>query len=231
MTLPSFATLEDVPEPFRPFAKEADGKFSLDLVPGADVVGLKKKNAQLKEEALALQSKYSGINLDEIETLKATAAKGAELDSRLKLAMENEAKEKQRADTLARRLLDQAKKVEVTQALAAAGANTALLTPVVMQMVDVVEEGDATHVVVRQSDGSVRYRDGAGNRFTVADLLAELKTKDEYKPAFSVAVGSGGGATPSAGAPGVRVIPASDRAAVMQAVQSGDLRAGKVRIA
>jgi hypothetical protein len=232
MPIPTYDALDAVPEPFREFAREKDGKFTLDLVPGAEVVGLKRKVEELHAARKELADRYKDINVDEYQALKAAGGKAAELDARLKVAAEAEAAAKSKAEQLATRLRRKAVQTEVTRALAAAGANVDLLAPVVERLVDVEEAGDDYHVVVRGADGQLRYKDGAGNRFTVDDLLAELKTKDAYKPAFNVAAPSGGGAAPNAGgtAGGVRVINGSDKAAVMKAIQSGDLAAGKVKI-
>jgi hypothetical protein len=234
MTLPVFDSLESVPEPFRPFYKEqADGKVAADFVPGGDVVGLKKKNADLLANVAAMRAQYADVDVTEYQNLKANAGKGADLDARLKVSAENEKKALERADKLAQRMRDQAKRAEITAALSDAGVSVALLGPVVSSMVDVEENGDDLHVVVRDpASGQVRFKDSAGNRLTVKDLLSELREKSEYAPAFPQKVGSGGGAPVNSGNPaaGVRTISASDRAAVAKAVQSGDIRAGKVKI-
>lgn len=231
-SLPTFDSLESVPEPFRPFYREADGKLVPDLVPGADVVGLKRKVEELHAARKELTERFKDVDLDEYQALKAAGGKAAELDARLKVAAEAEAAAKSKAEQLAARLRRKAIQTEVTRALAAAGGSVDLLAPVVERMVDVEEAGDDFHVIVRGPDGSVRFKDGAGNRFTVDDLLSELKTKDAYKPAFMTTPPSGGGATPASGsAPaGVRLIKSSDKDAVMKAIQSGEVRAGKVKI-
>lgn len=232
-SLPTFDALDQVPEPFQPFAREGEGgKIVLDLVPGADVVGLKRKVEELHAARKELAERYKDVDLQEYQTLKAAGGKAQELDARLKVASEAEAAAKAKADQLAARLRRKAIQTEVTRALAASGGIVELLAPVVERMVDAEESGDDFHVIVRDGAGNVRFKDGAGNRFTVDDLVTELKTRDEFKPAFRVAPPSGGGAMATAtGAPsGVRLIKASDRDAVMKAIQAGELKAGKVKI-
>lgn len=197
MPLPTFQTVDDVPEAFREFAREVDGKVTLDLVPGAEVVGLRRKVDELHESRKSLIAKYDGINVDEYKALKESGGQVKDLDNRLKIAAENEKKAADRAAALEARLREKAKQTAITAALAEKGGEVALLEPVVSRMVDVIEEGDDIHVVVRNPDGSVRFKDGAGNRFGVADLLDSMMKDDRYKRAFNVAVGSGGGAVTS----------------------------------
>lgn len=233
MSLPTFDSLDAVPEPFRPFYTVKDGKAVADLVLGADVVGLKQKNAELLASLKETKEKFAGVDPDEFKALKAAGGKVQDLDSRLKVAAEAEAKAVARANALADKLRTQAKRSEVTRALADARGITALLEPVVMQMVDVEEAGDDYHVVVRNADGTIRYKDGAGNRFTVADLVADLKKRDEFKPAFLTDAPAGGGAPPNAGSggggrAGVRTILSTDKTEITRSVD--DIRAGKAKV-
>ncbi len=230
MKIPTFDSIDAVPEPFRPFAREADGKVVLDLVPGADVVGLKKRNAELLTEVKTLTTKFDGVDPEEYKQLKETGGKLAQdLDARLKVAAETEASLKSKAEQLETRLKLNAKRAEITRALAATGGSVALLEPVVMQLVDVEEANGDYHVVVRNADGTLRYKDGQGNRFGVTDLLQELKSRDEYKPAFSVTPPSGGGATAhGAGSGGMKAVSIRDERAMAEHLE--DIAKGKVKL-
>lgn len=230
MTLPVFDSLDQVPEPFRPFAREADGKVALDLVPGAEVAGLRRKRDELLAELKATRDRYDGVDPDDYRTIK--AGKSKDVDARLDAAAREKAELQAQLEALKVARRTDAKKAEIARALAEAGATVELLEPIVERMTDVEEVDGRMHVVVRDAQGAIRYRDGAGNRFGLSDLLAEMKGKDAYKPAFNVSVGSGGGSVPSSGgAAGVRVIDPSDKQAVMKAVQAGDFTAGRVRLA
>lgn len=229
MPLPTFTTVDEVPEAFREFAREVDGKFTLDLVPGADVHGLKRKNAELLGSLNELKSKFDGIDPDEYKVMKETGGKVTDLDNRLKISAENEQKANDKAAALAGRLRNQAKQTEITTALAEKGGEIALLGPVVAGMVDVIEEGDAMHVVVRNADGSVRVKDGAGTRFAVTDLLDVMMKDDRYKRAFNVAVGSGGGATVGGNNGAAKVVNVTDQRAYADNLE--DIAKGRVRLA
>jgi hypothetical protein len=226
MTLPTFDSIDAVPEPFRAFYAERDGKFVADLVPGAEVFRLRRKAADLLEEKKTLASKFDGIDPDEYRALKSSGRSAKDLDDRLKAAAaEKAALEAQLADVRGK-YKSNTKTVEITRALAAENANVELLAPLVSQLVDVDDEG---RVVVRTADGGTRYRDGLGNLFTVGDLLAEMKAKPAYQPAFNVKVGSGGGASQGGAPQGVRLIDPNDKASVVASL--ADIRAGKARIA
>lgn len=226
MTLPAFATIDLVPEPFRPFYREDGGQFVADLVPGADVVGLKRKNAELLAATSDLKSKYADVDPEEYKTLKANGGKARDLDARLTAAATEKAALEARLATVESKYKGNQKKAEITRALAAENANIDLLEPLVSQMVDVDDDG---FVVVRSSDGSVRYKDGAGNRFTVADLLSEMKLKPAYQPAFNVRIGSGGGASQGGTPQGMRLIDSNDKRAVL--ANLSDIASGKMKIA
>jgi hypothetical protein len=224
MTLPAFATIDLVPEPFRPFYREDGGQFVADLVPGAEVVGLKRKANDLLEEKKALAARFDGVDPEEYKALKSSGKTAKDLDDRLKAAAaEKAALEAQLADVRGK-FKGTTKQNEITRALAAENANVELLAPLVSQLVDVDDDG---HVVVRAGDGGIRYKDGAGNRFTVADLLAEMKAKPAYQPAFNVKVGSGGGAS-QGGAPQGRLVDVKDHRAFTDSID--DIAAGKVKL-
>lgn len=225
MTLPTFDSLDAVPEPFRPFYAERDGRFVADLVPGAEVVGLKRKAADLLEEKKALAARFDGIDPDEVKALKASGKSAKDLDDRLKAAAAEKAALEAKLGEVSAKFRNNTKAVEITRALAAENANVELLAPIVSQLVDVDDDG---HVVVRAADGGIRYKDGAGNRFTVGDLLSELKAKPAYQPAFNIRVGSGGGAS-QGGAGQSKIVDVKDSRAFAASIS--DIAAGKVKLA
>jgi hypothetical protein len=226
MTLPAFASLDAVPEQFRPFYREDAGQFVADLVPGAEVVGLKRKVTDLLDEKKSLASRFDGVDPEEYKALKASGGKAKDLDERLKAAAtEKAALEAQLADVRGK-FKGNTKKAEITRALAAENANIDLLEPLVSQLVDVDDDG---HVVVRTADGGVRYKDGAGNRFTVSDLLSEMKSKLAYQPAFNVKIGSGGGATQGGTPQAIRLIDPSDKKAALANIDA--IASGKIKFA
>lgn len=225
MPLPTFATIDEVPEPFRSYAREDAGRIVLDLVEGADVVGLRGKAQQLLDEKKALVARFDGVDPDEFRALKASGRSAKDLDERLKAAAEERAALESKLLDVSTKFRARAKSEEITRALAAENANVDLLAPIVSSLVDVDDDG---HVIVRTADGGTRYRDGAGNRFTVGDLLAELKTKPAYQPAFSVRVGSGGGA--SQGPHGGHAKTVDVRDAKSFASNLDDIAAGKVQL-
>lgn len=230
MPLPEFPTLDAVPEPFRPYATEVDGKVVLDLVPGADMVGIKRKNAELIQREADIKAKFADIDPDEYKSLKASKGSAKDLDERLKAAAAEKATLEDQLTKLRTSVRNSTKRSEVTRALAAENANVALLEPLVMNMVDVEEVEGNVFVVIRTPEGGVRYRNGQGDRFSVTDLLQELKAKPEFQPAFMTKVGSGGDARPgSAGRQGVRLIDPANKQDVMNSLE--DIRTGKARIA
>lgn len=230
MPLPTFASLADVPESFRGYATEEDGKVRLDLVEGADVVGIRQQVRTLLDEKKTLQTRYADIDPDEYKSLKANKGQQKDVDARLQAAAAKETELNDKLTKKDQQMRKTAKRIEVTTALAKAGANIALLEPLMMQMVDVDEVNDELHVVIRNADGGIRYKDGAGNRFTVGDMLDEMKTKPEYQPAFMTKVGAGGGATSGNGnsSGGVRMIDPNNKADVMASLD--DIKSGKARI-
>jgi len=88
--------------------------------------------------------------------------------------------------------------------LAAAKGNTRLLMPHIRDMTKVVNTGNdddgvpVYEVRVLDEDGDFRT-DGKGGYMGVKDLIAEMKTMDEFKSAFESETPSGGGSQPGTG--------------------------------
>lgn len=232
MTLPAFATIDEVPEPFRPFAKADDtGKVSLDLVPGAELVGLKRKNAELIAREADLKARFADVDPDEYKNLKANKGKALDLDERLKAAAAEKDALAGELTKLRGTMRKDTKDTAIARAISASeGANMALLEPTVAKFVDIEEIDGAMVVVVRTPKGAVRYKNGDGDLFGVSDLLAEMKENPMYKDAWKIKVGSGGGATPgSGGQSGVRTITAPDNRSF--GANLDDIASGKVKVA
>jgi len=227
MPLPTFATLEEVPEPFRSYAREDAGRIVLDLVEGADVVGLRQNAATLLTEKKALQAKYADVDVDEYRNLK--TGKKTDIDARLTAAALEKAELQSQLAAIGTARRTDVKRAEIMRALADAGGTVELLEPIVSTMVDVEDIDGRMHVIVRDAQGTPRYKDGAGTRFGLSDLLAEMKAKPTFQPAFNVKVGSGGGAAPGGAGGPMRVIDASDKKAVLANLD--DIRTGKARLA
>ena len=229
-TLPTFATLADVPEAIRSFATEEDGKVSLDLVPGSEVVGLKQKVAELLGVVSDTKKKYDGVDVEEFKRMKEAGGKTKDSDARLLAAAEEKAKLVGELTTLRTSMRASAKAAEIVRSIQGSeGAIGPLLEPILMARCDVEEENGVMSVVVRKADGSIRYRDGAGNRFTAADLLKELKGTPEYENSWNVRPASGGGANPGSNAHGgMQTVAASDVKGFRDNI--ADIASGKVRV-
>lgn len=234
MELTGFAAIADVPESLRPFVKEVDGKLDLDMIPGADVVGLKHKNAELGRSIAEIKARFDGIDPEEFKALKVNKGKDGQRDKDLEsikqAAATRETELAAELDKLRGSMRTSAKASAIATAIASSpGASLALLEPVLSRMLDVEEVDGAMNVIVRKADGSIRYRDGAGNRCNAMDLLAELKLQPEYAGAWTTKVGSGGGAQPGSGLGGARTVSISDTRAFTDNI--ADIASGKIRTA
>jgi hypothetical protein len=227
MPLPTFDSLDAVPESLREFAREADGKVTLDLVPGAEVVGLKSNAAKLLAEKKALQEQYRDVDVEEYRTLKDGKGKGADLAARLDAAAREKADLEAKLAAIATARRSDVKRAEIAKAIAAADAEIELLEPIVERFVDVEEVDGRPVVVVRDAQGAPRYKDGQGTRFELADLLGELAANPKFARAFNSTVGSGGGARSSSSA-GVKTVNVHNPKEFGASLD--DIAAGKVKL-
>lgn len=126
------------------------------------------------------------INMDKIK---------AEHDRRVQEVAENADQKVQKMQgALERYLVDQA----ATAALADAKGSVRLLLPHVKAHTRVVQDGEDYVVRVVDAQGDFRS-DGKGGFMTVADLVTEMKTQEEFGRAFESATPGGNGAPPGGG--------------------------------
>jgi hypothetical protein len=228
MTLPAFTSLEELPEALRPFAREADGTVTLDLVPGSEAATLRRHAADLLAEKKALAARFADVDPDEYKALKSRKAPTDDAVAKLDAAARENADLKARLAAIETARRADLKRSEIVRAISDAGGVVDLLEHKLDKMVDVEDVDGRTRLVVRDESGVIKYRD-SNTPYGVADVVAELRANPLYAPAFQVKVGSGGGAQQSAGAGGVRTISASDSVAF--ADNLADIARGKIRVA
>lgn len=176
------------------------------------------KMKQLKEKVSAIPEDFDPEKWNELKALLDKKNKGQqepgeeERIKQLREQLEQQYQEKlteveQQAKTyksaLEQRLLDGA----AVEALSKAKGNVDLLLPHVKSHLRVVEEDGKFHVVVVDDAGEIRYSldpKRAGQPMSVGELVAEMKAKDAYAPAFEFD-NAGGGASGS-GRSGMRGI-------------------------
>lgn len=198
----------------------------------AETAGLKTNKDEVLKELKAARAKlaaYDGVDPEEHKRLK-TAAEEAE---RKKAAAEGDFKsleqqlvtkyekqiaaeqaEKARyAKAMEQHLIDAA----IAQELAKHSDTPKLLMPHLKAQVKVQEVDGEFVARVVDAQGTVRIGKGQGSSpMSIAELVEEMKTSDEFAPAFRGSGSSGGGASKSSGsAAGARVVPAGDNAAFL----------------
>lgn len=139
----------------------------------ADLIAANKKGGEVK------------INLDKVRQ---------ESEKRIAEIKDGAAAENAKMRTsLEKYLVSQA----ATKALADAGGSTELLLPIISKYAKVVQDGDDYAVRIVDDQGEVRSN-GAGGYMDFTGLVADLKTKPAYQPAFKSEVAAGTGHKPGA---------------------------------
>jgi hypothetical protein len=195
--------IETAPENLREFyVKQDDGKFKFD--PAAATAGLKKNRNDILTEKERLAAKLAGVDVDEYRRLKA-----AEEDAKRKKQQDEgdwEAREKSLKDsfqaekttyegkivTMTKALEKTLVDAEVVGALSAAKGNIPVMKRHVRDYVQMTESNGEYVVRVVDDKGQVRFVNGV--EMTIPQLVAEFKSKDEFKANFAAEAGSGSGA-------------------------------------
>lgn len=225
-------SVDQVPEKYRPFYTENDGKYVLD----EELVGdqkkytstsanLSKANKEAKERRTALEAwEALGLSPDEAKEKIAAGEKAPAGDptktqeeiDRVRTAITAKHQkeiEAERAKTngyrgqLERSLIGS----DAKSAIAAAKGIVPLLLPHVQSQMKLFE-GDDGELVARVVDGKGEVRlNGHGNPMTVAELVDEMKGNADFKTAF-LADTTTGGDKPNAGrqAPGGKAMKRSE---------------------
>ena len=164
--------------------------LGLTVEEGADLAELLKGHVDgLNDQVKG--GKEAKINLEKVN---------ADWTKRMNTAVEGEkAKTTKMQSSLERYLVGQS----ATAALAAAQGSTELLLPHVRAHVKVVQDGEEFVARVVDGDGSIRTGNN-GQPMSVADLVAEMKTKPDFAPAFKSDKGGGSGKPAGEGRPALR---------------------------
>lgn len=209
-------SLESVPQAYRELYTPSDGgKFVLD----ADVtdhpatLGLRSKNQELIRGQNDLKTKFKafeGLDPEDVQAaLKARAdaeearkRQEGDFTSLKQQLMDQHAKEKKAWEDQLAELTGTIEQVIGTDAARAAivaeEGEAELLLPHVRAQVKVVKDGKSWKRVVIDGQGQTRYN-AKGEEMSVRELVAEMKGKDTYKPAFKAPDTTGSGARPNTG--------------------------------
>lgn len=220
--------IDDIPEPLRPLYGQDGDRFVLQVEPVdgyalENVLGLKgalegeKEVARKRAERLAafegLEPAAARQALEKVKALgdidpekeadRLAAAKFEELKSQL---LKTHASELETRETEAKKLLGQVERLlidnEAIRAIEAAEGVTTLLLPHVKSMTRVRREGENFVVeVIDPKKGHARV-DGKGEPMTIAALVEEMKSHDDFGRAFKGSGASGSGAGGAGGRPG-----------------------------
>lgn len=221
-------TIDDVPEKFRPFYAEKDGKFLLDDELVADQAkyqettrNLRSANKEAADRRRDLKAWTDlGLSLDEAKERLASGDKAPPIDGdggaprpagkdeldRVRTAMQSKhekdlATEREKQTRLRRQLEQTMIRDAATSAIAASKGMVALLLPHVQASMSLVEaeNGDLLPRVV-DGQGQVRLN-GHGNPMTVAELVEEMKGNPDFRTAFVAETPGGGDQTRRGSAP------------------------------
>jgi len=210
VTLPTFDTLESIPEPFRPAYEQKDGKYVPKVVSSDEITGLKTKNGDLVKRLSEAQKRAAVIgdrtpeevqaDLDfAAEQRKLEAEKKGRYDDVIKQAGEKHAKEIAAKDKILSErdaeVYDLVGRQAAIEAINAAGGKVKKLLDPVLKNVKVVrgDDGKAVAVVV-DAKGNPRIADGQGTPMTIAQLVEVFKADEDYGNDFLASGASGSGA-------------------------------------
>lgn len=203
-------SLDKVPEDFRPFYAEADGKFKLDdkfKKASTAIDGLNKTTKTLRsgtKDLTTLVEKYKALGdspeaiqqkIEELNTALSSKEKinpekiKEEITKQFKGQLdEKDAKIGKKDKAIHKYLVTS----QATTAIAEAKGVPELLLPHIERQVKVVEEGDDYKVVVVDAAGDTRYG-AAGQPLTIAELVTNMKGDKVYGRAFEAESNGGGG--------------------------------------
>lgn len=210
-------TLDEVPQNFRGLYSAGDSGFVLEpnLAKKLDVSGLttaldkERKNNKAKDEmikgwkALGETPEVIQQKIKDLEEA-ATATKDGKVNwDKMKAELENghkvaltaaEARVSGMRKALEAHLVD----AEATKEISDAKGASALLLPHVRSQVKVIEENGKYVVRIVDGDGDPRG-DGKGGFMTIKDLVAEMKTSEQFGRAFDATGAAGSGKRPGSG--------------------------------
>ena len=204
-------TLDAVPEAVRGEYEQRDGKFVLKVEGAEDAYagGIKRNRDEALSEKKKLQDRlqaFGDLTPEEAQRLrdlekglkeKKAKDEGDFASLKEQLVAEHK-KEIEKRDAHATKLEKALDRVAIddaaTTAIAKLEGRPTLLLPHVRRYLKRVEEGDDFKVIVVDDKGNPRVSGTNGDLMTVDQLVAEMKTKDEYAGGFKGSGASGSGA-------------------------------------
>lgn len=200
------STLDGLPEAQKDLYEEGDdGKFHLSAEGVEDVGGLKsalEKERKGRKEAEQKLKKLGDIDVDEFERLQLESEERSEKEGDVEKKLATAQKKFDREKTeLEQKVLARDKKIHqlvaenvATKAIEEAGGKPKVLLPHILASTKVVEEeGDFVAIVV-DGKGNERPAKSGDKRFTLEDLVLEVKADEDFAGAFPGTGASGSGA-------------------------------------
>lgn len=206
-------SLENVPKQYQGlYTKSAEGKYAIDAELGKklDTSGLNSALVKERTSVKELKAQLGGYSklgkVEELQQRLEAAGAGDKQYEKLKKDLETshaaQLQERDEVTTRMRKALDtHLVDGQAAAAIAEAKGSSVLLLPHVRAHVRVVEESGEFVTRVVDAEGEPRMN-GKGGYMTPADLVAELKKKSEFAPAFASSGASGGGMPPGKGGSG-----------------------------
>jgi len=199
-------TLDEVDEAVKPHYKQLEnGKWGLDTDEAAQMMAKLAKEKATRKSLEAKLDSLSGLDVEEYARLKEEAAKreteeaekAKDWDRAKKQIAATHAAEKKALEARLEAVMQERQESfvasEIAREVAAAKGIPDILEPVISRQVKALEQDGRLQLAVLGKDGSPRVKDGAGNPFTVADLVAELKGSETFSVAFQGSGASGSG--------------------------------------
>lgn len=199
-------TLDGLPDAQKELYDEGtDGKFHLQAEGVEDVGGLKsalEKERRGRKEAEAKLKKTGDIDPDEYERLRTESEERSEKegDVEKKLTTAQKRFDREKAELEAKVLARDNKIHQLVaenvakDAIEAADGKPKVLLPHVLAKTKVVEEDGDFIAIVLDEKGNERPAKSGDKRFSLSDLVLELKADDEFAGAFNGTGASGSGA-------------------------------------
>jgi len=209
----SYKTAEEIPEAFRSLYKEVDGAWVLQVDGLEDSGGLKKALAEERKAMKALEAQIAawkkiGKTPDEIAELTAAAQQAEEekarnagqwdkLRDQLNTNHANAMKSKEEENARLRKTIDGLMVDSVaTVEIANAKGSPQLLLPHVQKHTRVVEENGEFVTRVVDAKGDPRLS-SSGAFMTIAELVSEMRSSENYGRAFEASGHTGSGMQPT----------------------------------
>jgi len=201
-------TLDGLSEEMKSHYKEVNGKYYLQA---EEPTQLKSALEKERAEKAAVIAKLKDFDADEYKKLKEAAAlreaedakRRGDYEALEKQLKENHAKELKALEAELKAIRNEREtsfiNAEITSAIASAKGIPDLLMPVIRSKVKTEDKDGKLNIVVLGQDGKPRIKDGQGAAFTLADLVAELKSNETFGRAFDGAGATGAGTTPPPG--------------------------------